>query len=536
MLGSKGGVLRGIEEKAGAQVVIDQSTRNAGYSTARFRGSAEAVKAARALVERSLAGHENKKAEQSQLVGRAGEVLDEDDVASLDMTVEQQDVGWLLGSAGETVREIEQKSGAKIEVDQSTKAQGYSMIAITGAPEKVDAARDLVQKVLEKRRSSIEAADALGTQTQGTVDYTVEQRHVGWLLGSRGAVVQEMQRKSGARITVDQACRDEGYSIVRIQGSAESMEAARALIEGSIRKHAPKGPEPAEKERIADQMFLASEGDVTGDQVDLDQYLVQWLFSNDRAVVGEIEHANSVEISLDEGTSADGYSTLLLKGAATDVMAAREAIYDSILRFLVSPSPSCNASASCSSAEETSFHTFVIGQEHVAWLLGKGGSTVKGIQEKSGARITVEQGVPGPGQSTVRIKGQPLEVMTARMLIGRSLAGHGAREVPHGELRVEQELVAWIMGKQGAVLNEIEENTGTTILLDQRTQEQGYSTVRILGRPVLRREAMELIKASLDCGRKAILKPGLSEPKPLTGVRKKRGGWTDPTKRIGSTR
>jgi len=266
-----------------------------------------------------------------------------------------------------------------------------------------------------------------------------------------------------------------------------------------------------------------------GDQVELDQYLIHWLFSKDRAVVREIEHACRVEMSLDEGTSANGYSTLLIKGATLDVMAAREAIYDSILRFLASPSPSCNA-------EETSFHQFVISQEHVAWLLGKGGSTVKGIQQKSGARISVEQGVPESGQSTVRIKGQPLEVMTARMLIGRSLAGHGAREVPHGELRVEQELVAWLLGVRGAVLSEIEESTGTTILLDQSTQDLGYSTVRILGRPGPRREAMDLIKTSLDSGRKAILKPGLSEPKPLTGVRKKRGGWTDPTKRIEASR
>jgi len=276
-------------------------------------------------------------------------------------------------------------------------------------------------------------------------------------------------------------------------------------------------------------MFTASEGDMSRDHVELDQYLVQWLFDDDRAVVGEIEHACSVEISLDEGTIANGYSTLLIKGATTDVMAARETIYDSILRFLASPSPSCNV-------EEPSSHLLVIAQEHVAWLLGKGGSTVKGIQEKSGARISVGQGVPGPGQSTVRIKGQPLEVMTARMLIGRSLAGHGAREVPHGELRVEQELVAWLLGVRGAVLHEIEESTGTTILLDQSTQELGYSIVRILGRPVLRREAMDLIRTSLDSGRKAILKPGLSEPKPLRGVRKKRGGWTDPSKRIEACR
>merc|ERR1740121_956130 len=51
-----------------------------------------------------------------------------------ELQVEQRSVGWLLGKGGVVLKEMEEQSGARISIDQSTKAMGYSTVRISGDP------------------------------------------------------------------------------------------------------------------------------------------------------------------------------------------------------------------------------------------------------------------------------------------------------------------------------------------------------------------------------------------------------------------
>merc|ERR1712066_516463 len=62
----------------------------------------------------------------------------------------------------------------------------------------------------------------------------VEQKVVGWVLGSKGVVLKEIEKQSGARISIDQTTKDMGYSVVRMSGSMESIDLARQLVSDKI--------------------------------------------------------------------------------------------------------------------------------------------------------------------------------------------------------------------------------------------------------------------------------------------------------------
>jgi len=64
------------------------------------------------------------------------------------MQVEQKMVGWILGKAGVVLKEIEQKSGARVSIDQSTKDMGFSTVRINGNWHQSSTARLLIQDKL----------------------------------------------------------------------------------------------------------------------------------------------------------------------------------------------------------------------------------------------------------------------------------------------------------------------------------------------------------------------------------------------------
>merc|ERR1712083_468565 len=109
------------------------------------------------------------------------------------------------------MREIESESGAKVSIDQSTKDCGYSIVKVSGNASAVHHAQQRIQSSLalaadhQSSSSGLDAAEGWMAATSAeSEDMQVEQRCVGWLLGTRGIVLKEIEQKSGARISIDQ--------------------------------------------------------------------------------------------------------------------------------------------------------------------------------------------------------------------------------------------------------------------------------------------------------------------------------------------
>eukprot|EP00927_Polykrikos_kofoidii_P052420 TRINITY_DN4622_c0_g1_i2.p1 TRINITY_DN4622_c0_g1~~TRINITY_DN4622_c0_g1_i2.p1 ORF type:complete len:883 (-),score=191.64 TRINITY_DN4622_c0_g1_i2:135-2783(-) len=198
----------------------------------------------------------------------------------VELQLEQKWVGWLLGSRGKTVREIEGETGAKIGIDQSTKEMGYSVLKLTGTVAAVQRAQARIESSLSLVSPSgqpppsegigsdymsqtdallaeiqgangyipqIESSGQLGSQLGMPVvdtssqenDFQVEQKHIGWLLGRSGVVLKEIETQCGARISIDQTTKELGFSTVKIRGGWQECQLGRTLIEGKIAQANP---------------------------------------------------------------------------------------------------------------------------------------------------------------------------------------------------------------------------------------------------------------------------------------------------------
>lgn len=80
------------------------------------------------------------------------------------------------------------------------------------------------------------ALQAGGCPSASSVEhFAVEQRWVGLLVGTRGAGIKGIEVMSGAKLSINQATRELGYSVVQLTGSDDQIAKAKDLIIDRLR-------------------------------------------------------------------------------------------------------------------------------------------------------------------------------------------------------------------------------------------------------------------------------------------------------------
>mmetsp|Transcript_78592 Transcript_78592/g.230589 ORF Transcript_78592/g.230589 Transcript_78592/m.230589 type:complete len:631 (-) Transcript_78592:141-2033(-) len=474
LLGKSGTVVREIETQSGCKISMNQGTRSMGFTVAQLHGSEEQRASARELMEASL--------ERAKAAGTGGSPR----LAEEDLQVEQRWVGWLLGKGGGLAKEIEQESGARITIDQSTKSLGYSTVKIVGEVQQVEAAKARVTSSLQKVGGAPLATASRSNSDTGSGDMQVQidQQWIGWLLGKGGTVVKEIEAASGgAKISINQDTKALGYSIATINGTPEQTAVAFEQIGEKLRRVNPSGEGLV---RISNGGNELGGIGSTGSQ------------AAGAALTG-IAQQIAASISRAQGQQGSDVASNLLRNVLS----------------LLEPSSALSAIE------------LKIEQKWVGWLLGSGGKTVKELEAETGAKISIDQSCKDMGFSTVKVSGSAMSIQLAQQRIQASLSlvtpttssaapaapadglaalskvAAAATEAfsgqnPETEMQVEQKWVGWLLGKAGVVLKEIELQSGASVKIDQSTKDMGYSTVRISGDVQQTASARQLIQDKIS--------------------------------------
>ncbi|CAL1370472.1 unnamed protein product [Linum trigynum] len=159
-------------------------------------------------------------------------------------------VGVIIGKSGETIKYLQAKSGAKIQVTRDLEADPNSQtraVELMGTPEQIETAERLINDVLAE-------ADAGGSGTvsrrqggQAGGDHfvmKVPNNKVGLVIGKGGETIKSMQARTGARIQVIPLHLPPGDTTsdrnVHIDGTSEQVEAAKQLVNEVISENRMK--------------------------------------------------------------------------------------------------------------------------------------------------------------------------------------------------------------------------------------------------------------------------------------------------------
>eukprot|EP00927_Polykrikos_kofoidii_P066051 TRINITY_DN61713_c0_g1_i1.p1 TRINITY_DN61713_c0_g1~~TRINITY_DN61713_c0_g1_i1.p1 ORF type:complete len:755 (-),score=143.89 TRINITY_DN61713_c0_g1_i1:140-2278(-) len=448
LLGRGGGVTREIETETGAKLRVDQTSKQLGYSMIMVQGDATQIETAKAAISRSLAKVGGSPMPTTGILG--GGLSASGDVGSnisgfvgggcgggggdgggctgggcgdgcgvsigggcksggfrsgggeggpsTQLQIDQQWIGWLVGRGGGVIKEIETTSGARLSLNQDTKAMGYSLCSISGDAQQVRTAQEMISDKI-RRVSGGSGVSVVGGGTLGeagadildpslalavdqiaaasgqpglaaqlheilknaqggqsaagateVVELQLEQKWVGWLLGGRGKTVQGIELETGAKIGIDQTTKDLGYSVLKLTGTAQAIQKAQARIEQSLsmisqnpNEQPPMDPPAIAASSLSAEALLAQISASQATQpapeendIVVEQCKVGWLLGKAGVVLKEIEAQCGAKISIDQTSKDLGFSTVKIRGGSQESQVAKQLIMDKIAQAGVS--------------------------------------------------------------------------------------------------------------------------------------------------------------------------------------------------------
>ncbi|KAL1513594.1 hypothetical protein ABEB36_002988 [Hypothenemus hampei] len=170
---------------------------------------------------------------------------------SIEIMLPGPKVGLIIGKGGETIKQLQEKSGAKMVVIQDGPGQELEKpLVISGDPQKVEYAKSLVYELIAEKemKNFNNRGGARGPRNDrgnsgggyddfggGDFEVLVPKAAVGVVIGKGGDMIKKIQNETGCRVQFQQA-RDEGPGDRRcfLSGNPKQIDQARQKIEELI--------------------------------------------------------------------------------------------------------------------------------------------------------------------------------------------------------------------------------------------------------------------------------------------------------------
>lgn len=198
-------------------------------------GTQEQIDVARKEIDRLLEEFDNRR--------RGPFVPDGHELFTLDIPNEA--VGVIIGRQGSTIRNLQQRTGANIQVARDDEAGSNSemrAITIIGVPADVTYARQEIEHLV---KSHMDDLMPVGSDER---KIKIPGESVGIVIGRGGDTIKNIQARSGARVKIEQEDGTDGQRLITIRGDSRAVQAAAEEITQVVNDHfgGSFGPSAAE--------------------------------------------------------------------------------------------------------------------------------------------------------------------------------------------------------------------------------------------------------------------------------------------------
>ncbi|KAL0965476.1 hypothetical protein UPYG_G00281780 [Umbra pygmaea] len=303
-------------------------------------------------------------------------------------------VGLVIGKGGDTIKQLQERTGVKmIMIQDGPMPTGADKpLRITGDPYKVQQARELVVEIIrDKDQGDFRAARGdFGSRLGGSsLDVAVPRFAVGIVIGRNGEMIKKIQNDAGVRI---QFKPDDGISpdrVAQVMGQPDRCQHAVHLINELVHT-AQQSPVQSLAGWLPDRVSL------TPTQASLDP-LALWL----GVACGGDNLLRQVYRQERDGFGGPVGPRGRGRGRGDWSMGAPGGLQEV---------------------------TYTIPADKCGLVIGKGGETIKNINQQSGAHVELQRNPPPNTDPNVRIfsiRGTPQQMEMARQLIDEKIGASG---------------------------------------------------------------------------------------------------------------
>ncbi|XP_034942813.1 far upstream element-binding protein 3 [Chelonus insularis] len=259
IIGRGGEQITRLQSETGCKIQMAPESGGLSERVCTLTGSREAVNRAKELVlsivnqrcrtegigEVSMSGNAN-----TNSGGGGGPPMVGSHPGSVEIMIPGPKVGLIIGKGGETIKQLQEKSGAKMVVIQDGPSQEQEKpLRITGDPQKVEYAKQLVYELIAEKEMqmfhrvprnnerSFPSDNGFNNTTPNAdgVEVLVPRAAVGVVIGKGGDMIKKIQSETGARVQFQQGREDgPGDRKCLLSGKPQAVEQARQRIQELI--------------------------------------------------------------------------------------------------------------------------------------------------------------------------------------------------------------------------------------------------------------------------------------------------------------
>jgi far upstream element-binding protein len=167
---------------------------------------------------------------------------------TMQIMVPDKTVGLIIGRGGETIRDLQERSGCHVNiVGEQKSVNGLRPVNLIGSREAAAHAKDLIMEIVESDSKGIPIKDRLPPQREPARDagyggsdkvndtILVPSEAVGMIIGKGGETIKEMQSTTGCKINVSPSSGPgEVEREIGLVGSRDAIVAAKRAIEDKV--------------------------------------------------------------------------------------------------------------------------------------------------------------------------------------------------------------------------------------------------------------------------------------------------------------
>ncbi|WEW60809.1 hypothetical protein PRK78_006297 [Emydomyces testavorans] len=253
IIGRQGDNLRRIESDTGTRIqFLDSPESNPNIRPCRITGNRAARNDAKAEIFRMISENAARSAasasdrfatrSQHEPPGRQPGYAD-DENSTTQMMVPDRTVGLIIGRGGETIKDLQDRSGCHVVIAPEDKSlSGLRPVNLSGTMKAVQRAKDFILEIVEtdsrqggtssqrEPRGYVPAEPAGPPADRGDDSIFIPKEAVGMIIGKGGDTIKEMQNATGCKVNILPAVGREIEREVVMIGSRQSIEQMKKSI------------------------------------------------------------------------------------------------------------------------------------------------------------------------------------------------------------------------------------------------------------------------------------------------------------------
>ncbi|KMU77268.1 far upstream element-binding protein 2 [Coccidioides immitis RMSCC 3703] len=255
IIGRQGDNLRRIESDTGTRIqFLDSPESNVNIRPCRISGTRAARSDAKAEIFRMISENNAARgamASADRFASRGPHEppgrqpgYGEDENSSTQMMVPDRTVGLIIGRGGETIKDLQDRSGCHVIIAPEDKSlNGLRPVNLNGAPRAIQRAKDLILEVVETdsrqggappqrepRGYAPERDTGAPAPERGDDSIFIPKESVGMIIGKGGDTIKELQNITGCKVNILPAVGREVDREVVMIGSKQAIEQMKKSI------------------------------------------------------------------------------------------------------------------------------------------------------------------------------------------------------------------------------------------------------------------------------------------------------------------